>query len=75
MRPIEHIRKNIFGASQAVFGDIAGTTQASVSRWESGDQDPDLEEMAKIREAARVRGLVWDDRFFFEVPVIDTAAP
>lgn len=68
MRPIEHIRKVIFDLSQAAFAEIAGTTQASVSRWESGVQDPDLEEMARIRVAAHVRGLNWNDQWFFESP-------
>lgn len=68
MKPIEHIRKNVFAASQAEFGEIAGTTQASVSRWEKGDQEPGQSEMEKIRQAALDRGKVWDDRWFFEVP-------
>jgi transcriptional regulator with XRE-family HTH domain len=68
MRPIEHIRRHVFDLSQAAFGEIAGTTQASVSRWESGNQDPDLEQMARIREAARSRGLPWNDGLFFKTP-------
>lgn len=68
MRAIEHIRKNIFDVSQTVFGEIAGTTQASVSRWEKGDQEPSQGEMARVREAARERGIEWDDRWFFECP-------
>lgn len=68
MRAIEHIRKNIFQVSQAVFGEIAGTTQASISRWENGEQEPGLEEMARIRGKARDEGIEWDDRWFFEAP-------
>jgi len=68
MYPIEHIRKVIFNVSQVAFGEIAGTTQASVSRWESGEQHPGLNEMARIRASARERGIVWDDSWFFEVP-------
>lgn len=68
MQPIEHIRKVVFDLSQAAFGEIAGTTQASVSRWESGEQSPDLDEMARIRASARERGIAWDDRWFFEAP-------
>lgn len=65
-KPIEHIRKTIFDVNQAQFGEIAGTTQASVSRWENGQQEPSLGEMDRIRAAARARGLPWDDRWFFE---------
>lgn len=68
MRPIEHIRKNVFEVSQSVFAEIAGTTQASVSRWETGEQEPGLEEMARIRAAARKRRIEWDDRWFFDAP-------
>jgi len=71
MRPIEHIRKEIFRVSQALFGEIAGTTQASVSRWEAGEQEPGLEEMARIRCSATERGIRWDDRWFFELPEIE----
>jgi len=68
MSPIKHIRKHLFGVSQAAFAEIAGTTQASVSRWEMGELTPGMAEMARIREAARCLGVPWEDRLFFEVP-------
>lgn len=68
MGPIEHIRKTILEISQAALGDIAGVTQATVSRWENGELEPGREEMARIRESARARGIAWDDRWFFEAP-------
>lgn len=68
MRAIEHIRKHIFQVSQTVFGGIAGTTQASVSRWETGELEPGLEDLARIRAEALSRDLPWDDRWFFEAP-------
>lgn len=68
MSPLEHIRKNVFRASQAEFAEIAGTTQASVSRWEKGEQEPGLTEMARIRQVAADRGLPWDDSWFWQVP-------
>lgn len=68
MTPIEHIRRNIFDATQAQFAVIAGTTQASVSRWENGEQAPDQREMERIRNAARKRKIRWHDRWFFEAP-------
>jgi DNA-binding transcriptional regulator YiaG len=67
MHPIEHIRKRIFDVTQVEFSQIAGTTQASVSRWESGELHPDRAEMERIRKAARKQGIAWDDRWFFEV--------
>ena len=74
MLPIEHIRKVRFQVSQAVFATIAGTTQASVSRWERGIQAPDLDEMGRIRQGAVERGIAWDDRWFFEPPTEASAA-
>ena len=74
MRQIEHIRKNIFDVSQSAFAEIAGTTQASVSRWENGAQEPSHSEMMKIRAEALERGLNWEDRWFFETSQINTQA-
>lgn len=66
MKPLEHIRKNLFSVSQSAFSEIAGVTQATVSRWESGELEPGRAEMAAIREEAVRRNILWDDRFFFE---------
>ena len=66
MGPIAHIRKHILGATQTAFAQIAGVTQATVSRWERGELEPSREEMARIRSAAHERGIAWDDRWFFE---------
>lgn len=67
--PIEHIRRKIFGGlTQTAFGEIAGTTQATVSRWENGELNPNSDQMRRIRTAAADRGKTWDDRWFFEVP-------
>jgi transcriptional regulator with XRE-family HTH domain len=63
-----HIRKSILKISQQAMADIAGTTQASVSRWETGEQEPSLSEMGRIRDAALARGLEWNDRWFFDAP-------
>jgi transcriptional regulator with XRE-family HTH domain len=68
MNAIEHIRRNVFKVTQTAFSGFAGTTQASVSRWENNEQEPGLEEMARIREKASEMGIHWDDRWFFETP-------
>lgn len=68
MKPIEHIRRDVFAVSQVQFAEIAGTTQPSVSRWERGVQEPCHSEMERIRLAAVRRGLRWNDRWFFEMP-------
>ena len=68
MKPIEHIRRDIFSVSDITFAEIAGTTQPSVSRWEHGVQEPCHSEMERIRLAAVQRGLRLDDRWFFQLP-------
>lgn len=69
MNPLRHIRKNLFGVTQQEFARIAGVRQSTVSRWETGDGAPTLEEMSRIRSAAKVRKLraKWDDGLFFGV--------
>jgi len=67
MTPMQHIRKSLLRISQSEMAAITSTTQATVSRWETGELSPDLTQMARIREEAVSRGVEWEDRFFFEV--------
>lgn len=64
---IRYIRKNILKISQKDLASIAGegTSQASVSRWETGELHPDRAQMANIRSEAERRGLPWNDEWFF----------
>lgn len=73
MTAIRHIRKTIFNVSQADFATIAGVAQATVSRWENG-VSLSLDEMKAIREAAKERGIEWNDLWFFEDPASGEAA-
>ena len=73
IEPIEHIRKVVFQAKQTEFAVIAGTTQATVCRWELKVDHvhrlhPNRENMERIRAEAVRLGKAWDDRWFFEVP-------
>lgn len=70
MTPITHIRTKLFELTQAAFAEIAGATQPTVCRWESGELEPGRDNLEKIRNAALQRGLDWNDRFFFEVPTL-----
>lgn len=74
MTPMKLIRKTLLQVSQVEMAAIASTTQATVSRWECGELYPDLAQMARIRDAARCRGLKWDDRMFFEPPTTEGGA-
>lgn len=73
MGAIEHIRKAVLGVTQADLGAIVGVTQATVSRWENGEGAPSLDEMARIRTAAKARGIDWDDAWFFAGSTCDEA--
>lgn len=66
--PMLHVRKAIFGLSQAEMAVIAGVSQGTVSKWEAGQSEPNRQELDRIRAEAITRGIVWDDRWFFEVP-------
>lgn len=68
MNPLFYIRKKLFDVSQSAFSEIAGTTQATVSRWEAGELEPGRDEMSRIRDEAAKRGLPWNDCMFFEAP-------
>ncbi|WDR03653.1 helix-turn-helix domain-containing protein [Devosia algicola] len=73
MNAIRHIRKNIFKLTQADFAALARVQQSSVSRWEAGGS-PTLAEMQAIRDAAKERGIAWDDAWFFETPAEQVSA-
>lgn len=66
MSPIERIRREVFGVTQAVFAGIAGVSQATVSKWENGELEPGRDNMGLIRAEAAKRKIDWDDRWFFE---------
>lgn len=68
MNPLLHIRKNVLRTTQADLATIAGTRQGTVSRWETGELLPDLDQMSRIRDAAKDRGVDWDDSLFFATP-------
>lgn len=68
MNPMLHIRKLVFGVPQTEMAEIAGVSQGTVSKWETGLLAPDLAELERIRNEASRRNLDWDDRWFFEAP-------
>ncbi len=73
MNPMLHIRKQIFGVPQTEMAEIAGVSQGTVSKWETGSLAPDRTELERIRNEAARRNLDWDDRWFFELPTPDEA--
>ena len=68
MSALRHIRKTVLGLSQAGFAAVAQVSQGTVSKWENAELNPNMDEMARIREAAMARGVAWDDSWFFETP-------
>lgn len=66
MSALRRIRKNILNLSQADFAAVADVSQGTVSKWESGELDPDREEMSRIRAYAIGKEIRWRDSWFFE---------
>lgn len=64
------IRLHIFKIGQAEMAGIAGVSQATVSRWETGELEPGREQMAAIRAAAAKRTTIWRDEWFFDASSI-----
>lgn len=68
MNPILHIRKIVLGLPQVAFAAIAGVSQATVSKWEAGELEPDRGQLARIRAHVLAAGKPWDDAWVFEAP-------
>lgn len=72
--PARFIREHIFRIEkQAIFGELLGYSQASISRFESGEVPLTTRAQQRIRALAKVRSIDWDNNWFFEVPT-ETAA-
>lgn len=66
--PIKYVRDEVLQITQAQLAEIAGVTQATVSRWEKGQLEPGRGELRRIKQAVLDKGAAWDDRWVFEVP-------
>lgn len=65
MNAMREIRKNVFKLTQKQFADLAGVPQSRVSRWETGESAPTLDELQVIRAAAKDRKIRLSDKVFF----------
>ena len=66
MSDLYNIRK-LLNLSQAALASFCGTTQATVSRWEKGELQPDREQIAKIIIYAKSIGVdITPEDFFAE---------
>jgi transcriptional regulator with XRE-family HTH domain len=74
MNLMAYLRETVLGVTQVEMARITGASQATVSRWERGEQNPDVQHVAKVREAAIGRNVPWDDTWVFEVPSEKAAA-
>jgi transcriptional regulator with XRE-family HTH domain len=74
MSALRQIRMSVFNVSQAEMASVVGVSQATISRWESGQFEPDRKHLENIRKEAFCRGLSWSDTSFFAVgPATETA--
>ncbi|MGJ4857038.1 helix-turn-helix domain-containing protein [Labrys sp. La1] len=69
-----HIRKEVLRITQTQMAELARTSQATVSRWETGALEPTRDQLAMIRDEAKRRRLKWRDAFFFTPPHNSEAA-
>jgi transcriptional regulator with XRE-family HTH domain len=65
MNAMRRIRCEVFRITQQQMAAIAGVEQATVSRWETGVNEPSLRHLKRIRTEARRRKLQWDDDLLF----------
>lgn len=49
MTPFKRLRKEVLKVTQKEVAKVTDTTQATVSRWESGDLFPDAKQLAAMR--------------------------
>jgi transcriptional regulator with XRE-family HTH domain len=69
MTPIQRIYAGLgFNekSRQSEFAELAGVSQATVSRWLSGKDRPRMETISRLRERAKKRGLRWKDAWAFD---------
>lgn len=64
--PMKIIRKHVLGMTQVELAALTQVGQATVSRWENGELEPDRQQMATIREAVIAQGKPWKDEWFFD---------
>lgn len=62
-----HIRKDVFGLTQREMAGVAGTRQATVSRWETGTLEPSRDQMQAILNKAFELGLPLSASDFFDL--------
>lgn len=75
MTQLLRIRKDILRLTQAEMAEIAGATQATVSRWESGELEPSRDQIEMILVCARGKGIDLSPADFFDIPASDDAPP
>lgn len=68
MHPIRYVRTHVFKLTQTQFAEVIGVRVATISNWELNREQPLVDKLSRIRQAAADRGLPWNDSWFFEVP-------
>lgn len=69
LTPARFIREHVFGVdTQDAFAALLGYRQATISRFETGEQPLSTKAQERIRQLARRRKVTWDNNWFFEVP-------
>jgi transcriptional regulator with XRE-family HTH domain len=69
-----YLRKTVLKVTQSEMARITDASQATVSRWESGELEPDRRQLQAVRDAALAAGADWSDSWLLEAPKTDVAA-
>lgn len=64
---LARIRKDVFGLTQRELAIVAGTRQATVSRWETGALEPSRDQIQAILNKAAELGLSLSASDFFDL--------
>lgn len=68
MTPISYLRKTVLNVTQAELARITGASQATVSRWEAGELEPNARQLRAIRDTAIAAGVEWNDSWVLDAP-------
>lgn len=69
LTPARFIRERVFNVeTQEEFARLLGYRQATISRFETGEQKLSTKAQERIRKLALKKRLPWDNNWFFEVP-------
>jgi hypothetical protein len=65
---VRYMMEHVLDTTMRVVGAIAGVSESKVSRWLSGQMEPDMREVQRIIDFARANSLPWKDVWLYNPP-------